>query len=117
MGCKVGMQTHRASCEKAREKNLTRKRRSRGRMERERSQELAQGGAGEGRMGAGGFTHLGMDLCRGHIVESMNCAKVGLCSCERQEMGSGRPGGGGREGGHCRQGRSPGATRKGRRNW
>lgn len=75
MDCKVGMQTHRASCEMAREENLTRRRRSRGSMEREESQELAQGGAGEGRM-----VHLGMDLCRDHIMGSRNCVKVGLCS-------------------------------------
>lgn len=108
MDCKVGMQTHRASCEMAREENLIRRRRSRGRVS----------GAGPRwcRTGDGGFTHLEMDLCRGHIMASKNCAKVGLCSCQRQEMGSGRPRGVGREGVHCRQERSPTAIRKGRRN-
>lgn len=117
MDCKVGTQTHRASCEMAREENLTRNRRSRGSVQREGSQQLAQGGTEEGAMGDGGFTHLGMDLYRGHIMGSKNCAKVGLCSCERQEMGSGRPRGVGREGVHCRQERSPRAVGKERRNW
>lgn len=58
-------------------------------------------------MGDGGVTHLGMDLCRGHIMGSKNCSKVELCSCERQEMGSGRPRGVGREGVHCRRGQEP----------
>lgn len=105
MDCKVDMQTHRASCEMAREENLTRRRR-RGSMETERSQELAQGGAGKGRMG-----HLGMDLCRDHIMGSKNCAKVGLCSCKRQEMGSGRP----RGVVHCRQERSPMGKQEGKK--
>lgn len=109
------MQTHRASCEKAREENLTRSRRSRGSTERERSRELAQGGAGDGGMGDGGFTLLGMDLCRGHIMGSKNCAKAGLCSCERQEMGSGRPRGAGRGGEHCSQVRSPTDSREGKK--
>lgn len=74
-------------------------------MERERSQELAQGDAGEGRMEDGGFTHLGMDLCRDHLMGSKNCAKAGLCSCERQEGLAEKVGTAGRRG-------APGATRK-----
>lgn len=44
-----------------------------------------------------------------------NCAQVGLCSCERQEMGSGRPRGAGREGVQCRQERSPTGNQDGRK--